>query len=152
MPSVFGGIPAIVWGWLIFAVVMIVIEMMTMGLTTIWGAGGALAAAITALATDRLLWQILVFALVTLFLVIVTRPIAVRKLNNRTVKTNVDALIGKEAVAESDVDELNRGEVRIDGKIWVAVPEKGSAAIRKGDIVKVERVEGVKLIVSKEVQ
>lgn len=150
MPSVFAGIPAAVWGWLIFAVIMVLIEMMTMGLTTIWGAGGALAAALMALATDSILWQGLVFALVTLFLVIVTRPLAVRKLNNRTVKTNVDALIGKNAVAESDMDELNRGEVRLDGKVWVAVPEKGSAEIKKGDVVKVERVEGVKLIVSKE--
>ena len=151
MSSVFGGIPAAVWGWLIFAVVLMVIEMLTMGLTTIWGAGGALAAAVTSLLTDSLLWQVLVFAVVTLFLVIVTRPLAVRKFNNRTIRTNVDALIGKSAVAESDVDELNRGEVRLDGKVWVAVPAKGSAEIRKGDIVKVERVEGVKLIVSKEV-
>ena len=136
MPSVFAGIPAAVWGWLIFAVIMVLIEMMTMGLTTIWGAGGALTAALMALATDSILWQGLVFALVTLFLVIVTRPLAVRKLNNRTVKTNVEALIGKNAVAESDMDELNRGEVRLDGKVWVAVPEKGSAEIKKGDVVK----------------
>lgn len=151
MPSIFGGIPAAVWGWLIFAVVLMLIEMMTMGLTTIWGAGGALAATVTALVTDNFLWQGLVFAVVTLFLVIVTRPLAVKKLNDRTVKTNVDALIGKEAVAESDVDELNRGEVRLDGKVWVAIPSKGSAEIRKGDVVRVEKVEGVKLIVSKEV-
>ena len=125
--------------------------MMTMGLTTIWGAGGSLAATVTALVTDSLLWQLLVFAVVTLFLVLVTRPLAVRKLNSRTVKTNIDALIGKEAVAQSDVDTLNRGEVRIEGKVWVAVPAEGSAAIRKGDVVRVKKVEGVKLIVSKEV-
>ena len=124
--------------------------MMTMGLTTIWGAGGAVAAALTALLTDSLIAQVFVFAVVTLFFVLVTRPIAVRKLNNRTVKTNVDALVGKNAVAESDVDGLNRGEVRIDGKVWTAVPAEGSAVIRKGDVVKVTGVEGVKLIVLKE--
>ena len=139
-----------VWGWLIFAVAMIVIEMMTMGLTTIWAAGGAIAALLTALFTDNFLWQALVFAVVTLILVIVTRPLAVRRLNNRTVRTNVDALIGQDAVAQTDVEELSRGEVKVDGKVWMAVPARGSAPICKGDVVKVSAVEGVKLIVKKE--
>ena len=85
-------------------------------------------------------------------LVIVTRPVAVRKLNNRTVKTNADALIGRDAVAQSDVDELSRGEVRVDGKVWTAVPARDSASIRKGDIVTVTGIEGVKLIVKKPVE
>ena len=150
MPSFWGAIPSPVWMWLIFAVILALIEMMTMGLTTIWGAGGALAAALTALITDSLIWQGFVFAVVTLFFVLVTRPLAVRKLNNRTVKTNVDALAGKNAVAETDVDGLEPGEVRIEGKVWTAVPADGSAEIKKGDVVKVKGVEGVKLIVYKE--
>ena len=151
MPGIFAGIPDLVWIWLIFAVFMILIEMMTMGLFTIWAAGGALAAMVTAVFTDSLLAQGFVFAVVTLFLVLVTRPLAVRKLNSRTVKTNSDALIGKEAVAESDIDEFLRGEVKTEGKVWTAAPAENSAPIRKGDIVKIVDIEGVKLIVSKEV-
>lgn len=149
MPDILSGISAPVWGWLIFAVVMMLIEMMTMGLTTIWAAGGAIAAVITALLTDSLMVQGLVFAIVTLFFVIVTRPLAVRKLNSRTVKTNIDALIGKEAVVESDADSLSPGQVRAEGKVWTAVPAEGSDPVRKGDIVTIAGVEGVKLIVSK---
>ena len=152
MPEFISNIPFMVWGWLIFAVVMILIEMMTMGLTTIWAAGGAVAALLTAIITDSFLWQCLIFVVVTLVLVIVTRPVAVRKLNNRTVKTNADALIGRNAVAQSDVDELSRGEVRVDGKVWTAVPARDSASIRKGDIVTVTGIEGVKLIVKKPVE
>ncbi len=150
MAGVFSGITNAVWIWLIFAVFMILIEMMTMGLTTIWAAGGALAAMITAILTDSLIIQGFVFAVVTLFLVLVTRPVAVRKLNYRTVRTNADAIIGREAVAQSDINEFLRGEVRIEGKVWTAVPAEGSPLIRKGDIVRIIGIEGVKLIVVKE--
>ena len=151
MSAVFDSIPVtFVWGWIIFAVIMLVIEMLTMGLTTIWAAAGAFAAALTALITDSFLIQVMVFAVVTLFCVLVTRPIAARKLNNRTVKTNIDALIGKEALAQTDIGKLSRGEVRVDGKTWTAVPAESSAEILKGDVVRITSVEGVKLIVEKE--
>ena len=138
-----------VWLWIAFAVVMGIIEAFTMGLTTIWFAGGALVAAILSLVTDSLLAQLLVFAVVTLVLVIFTRPVAVKKLNTRTVKTNVDAVIGTTGTAESDVPMHGTGTVKADGKVWTAVLADGSAEIKAGELVEVTAVSGVKLLVKK---
>jgi len=140
-----------VWLWVIAAVVLAIIEAFTMGLTTIWFAGGALASAVVSLVTNSILIQVLVFVLVSLGLLFLTRPLALKKLNPGTVRTNLDAIVGATALAESDVKEHGRGSARVDGKVWTAVLAEGSPEVEKGDLVKVERIEGVKLIVRKEI-
>lgn len=139
------------WLWIVVAVVMLIIEASTMGLTTIWFAGGALAAMIASFITDSFLIQLLVFAVISLVLVYFTRPLAVKKINMKAVKTNVDAVIGEKGIAQSDIKVNEKGTVRADNKIWTAVLAEGSPEISEGDIVIVEKIEGVKLIVKKEI-
>ncbi len=140
-----------VWLWLGVAVIMGIIEAFTMGLTTIWFAGGALVAALVSCVTDSFIVQLLVFAVVSLILVYFTRPIAKKMLNTKVEKTNIDAVVGAKGMAESDIRQNLRGTVRADNKIWTAVLAEGSPDISTGDIVTVEKIEGVKLVVKKEI-
>ena len=141
-----------VWLWLGVAVIMGIIEAFTMGLTTIWFAGGALAAALVSCITDSFLVQLLVFTVVSLVLVYFTRPVAKKMLNTKIELTNVDAVIGARGQAESDIRHDLRGTVRADNKMWTAVLADDSPDISTGDIVIVERIEGVKLVVKKEIK
>lgn len=136
--------------WLIAAVVFGIAEAMTMGLGTIWFAGGALVAAAVSFITDSFLVQLLVFILVSLLLLYFTRPVALKKLNKDTVKTNIDAIVGMSGSAESDIKKHENGAVKADNKIWTAVLAEDSPEISAGDRVTILSIEGVKLIVRKE--
>lgn len=135
--------------WLFIMLGLLAIEIPTMGLTTIWFAGGALAAFPVALAGAGLPLQVAVFVAVSLILLIFTRPIAQKHLNARTEKTNVDSVIGKYALVTQAIDNRKgEGQVRIEGMDWSARSADGEP-IPEGANVKVERVKGVKLIVTK---
>lgn len=134
-------------GWLILFVVFAVLELISLGLTCIWFAVGALAGCITALITDNWIIQSIVFIIVTVVVLIFLRPIAVKYINNKAEKTNVDSLIGKKVKVLEDIDNLNaKGQVSIDGMEWTARSEDGSE-IKKDALVEVVAIEGVKAIV-----
>ncbi len=135
--------------WLLAAAILIVLEIMTMGLTTIWFAGGALAAAIVALVGFSLAVQIVTFVAVSVILLLITRPIAARYLNDKTIRTNVDSLIGQNCLVTQQIDNLrSRGQVMVKGQAWSAKSLKDDVIIPENSIVKVEKVSGVKLLVS----
>lgn len=143
------GIQSIIW--LALLVVLLAVELATLGLTTIWFAGGALAAFIAAMLNAGLNIQLLLFFAVSVVLLIFTRPFAVKYVNRSRVKTNVDSLIGQTAVVTEEIDNLaGTGQARVDGQIWTA------RAVSEGDIipaqarVKIRKISGVKLIVEKE--
>ena len=134
-------------GWLILFVVFAVLELISLGLTCIWFAVGALAGCITALITDNWIIQSIVFIIVTVVVLIFLRPIAVKYINNKAEKTNVDSHIGKKVKVLEDIDNLNaKGQVSIDGMEWTARSEDGSE-IKKDALVEVVAIEGVKAIV-----
>lgn len=135
-------------GWLILFIVLIVIEIITMGLTTIWFAGGSLAALLMAFVGFGLPVQIAVFLAVSVILLAVTRPIAVKHFNVERQKTNVELLIGQQAVVLEDVDTLHAaGLVEVNGQEWSAKTDEPEGFIPKGSIVSIEGIQGVKLIV-----
>ena len=126
--------------WLAAVVVLLVIEIATLGLTTIWFAGGALIAGI----------QFVLFLIVSLILLIFTRPIAMRYLNTNRTRTNAESLIGKEAVVTQTIENLkNQGQVIVGGIEWTARTDDNEKMIEKDTVVEIERIEGVKLIVKK---
>lgn len=136
--------------WLGAVVLLLVIEAITMGLTTIWFAGGALVAFFVALAGGPLMLQIGVFLVISTLLLIFTRPAAAKFMNQKVERTNVDSLIGKHAVVTETVDNLKgTGRVQIGGADWKARSGEESLILGKDEIVKVSRVDGVKLIVNK---
>lgn len=141
-----------IW-WLVLLVLFIIIEIATMGLTTIWFAGGAVAAFIVSALGGNLVIQIILFLGVSSLLLIFTRPFAARYINKDHVKTNVDGLIGEKAVVTQEIDNIQElGEVRLEGKEWMARAEESELKIPAGKVVTVVRVSGVKLIVKKEME
>ena len=134
--------------WLILLVLLLGIEILTLGLTTIWFAGGALVAFFAALLGAGLVVQVVLFAGVSLVLLAFTRPLAVKYLNHRTTKTNVDSIVGRHGEVVEEINNLQaQGQVKIDGMPWTARAEREEEIIPAGTVVAVVRVSGVKLIV-----
>lgn len=135
--------------WLIVIAVCIIIEASTLGLTTIWFAIGALIAWFIYLSGLSLQIQIVVFLLVSIACLILTRPIAVEKLKIGKVKTNLDSLIGETGVVETTINNVNsEGYVKLKGQIWSA-RSTDDEVIEKDELVVVEEIKGVKLIVKR---
>ena len=135
--------------WLAAFVVLTGIEAVTMALTTIWFAGGALVAFLMALLGVGKYIQVGAFFLVSLILLIFTRPFALKYVNQRTVRTNVEGIIGKKARITAAVNnDLAEGTAVVAGQEWTARSADGSI-IEAGTMVVVEAVRGVKLIVRK---
>lgn len=134
--------------WLIGAAVLLIIEMITVSLTSIWFAGGAIAAAILSLFFENLIIQIVVFIIVSIILLMLTRPIAVKYVNSKVEKTNADALIGKRCKVAKTIDpDSSSGMIVINSVEWTARPKDGISVIPVGTEVVIREISGVKLIV-----
>ena len=134
--------------WLGAAVIFVVIEIITMGLTTIWFASGALVGAVMAAFSLPLWSQIIAFVIVSVILLILTRPWALKYLNSRTVRPNADSLIGQTALVTQDIDNLNaKGQVKVEGQIWTARSISDDVQLHEGRKVMIESISGVKVIV-----
>ncbi len=137
-----------VYLWIALIAVFSIVESFTMQLVGIWFAGGALAAAIAELfgATNAI--QIIIFFAVSVILLITTRPLAKRFIKTDDRKTNLDSLIGKEVKISEEVDNiLETGKTSINGVSWTVRSASGSK-IEKDAVCVVEKIEGVKLIVT----
>ena len=139
--------------WLILLACFLVVEAITVGLTTIWFAGGALVAAIASGLGAGILIQWVLFLIVSLALLIFTRPMAVRYMNKGVPKTNVNSLIGERAVVIQKINNLEQtGQVRINDIEWMARTSSDEVTIPEHAIVTIEDVPGVKLIVKEETE
>ena len=133
--------------WLIIALIMLIVEALTAGLTTIWFAGGAFAALVCALLDLPTAVQIVIFFIVSICLLVFTRKIFVEKLKTGSQKTNVDAMIGERAIVEAAIPAYGVGQVKVGSQVWSAVCEKPDMEIEAGKLVKIHAIEGVKVIV-----
>ncbi|MBE6998024.1 MAG: NfeD family protein [Ruminococcaceae bacterium] len=133
--------------WAVAVVAFVILELATVGLASIWFALGALCALIAALLGAPLWLQIVWFALISVVTLLLTRPLAKKYINNKTMATNADRVIGRKAVVKERIDELaGTGAVLADGKMWSARTPDG-ATVEPGAIVTVLEIRGVKLIV-----
>ncbi|NLB81432.1 MAG: NfeD family protein [Clostridiaceae bacterium] len=133
--------------WIFVAVVMGVIESATMSLVSIWFCVGAIAAAITAMITDSVLVQCIVFVASTAILLAVTRPVAHKFTKTRFVPTNADRIIGSMGIVTKKIDHIEgQGQINLGGQIWSAKSET-SVVIEEGSIVTVKNIIGVHAIV-----
>lgn len=134
--------------WLVVLIVSIGVEVATLGLTSIWFAGGAVVAVIVAAFHGPVWLQILLFFAVSLLLLFFTRPIAVRYFNKDRVRTNVESMIGRQAIVTSEIDNLQGiGQVTVGGQEWSARTEGDGLNLQPGTVVDIVAVNGVKLIV-----
>ena len=134
--------------WLILLIVFIGVEAVTLGLTSIWFAGGALAALLAAALNAPIWLQVVLFLVTALLLLIFTRPIAVKYFNKDREKTNVDSIVGKQAIVTAEIDNLMaQGKVVVAGQEWSARSIEEGITIAEGTVVVIEAVSGVKLLV-----
>lgn len=135
--------------WLSVFVLCLIIEIITLGLTSIWFTGGALLAMVIALVKGPLWLQILVFLVTSIVLMIFTRPIAMKYFNKNRIKTNVETMAGKRAIVTETVDNLKgTGKIVTDGMEWTA-RSKEDSIIEEGSVVTVIEIQGVKAIIRK---
>ena len=133
--------------WIAALIVAIIVEIITMGLTSIWFAGGALVALIAAALNGPLWLQIACFVVVSVLLLVFTRPVAIKYFNKGRVRTNAESVVGKKAIVVSTIDNLQGvGQVTVEGQEWSARSAEDGSVLEKGTVVEVVAISGVKLI------
>ncbi|MCI8661785.1 MAG: NfeD family protein [Hungatella sp.] len=136
--------------WLIAFVVLAGIEAATMALTTVWFAGGAIAAFFVSQAGAGVNAQLTVFVVVSFILLFFTRPWALRHVNRHAVKTNADSLVGRQARVTAEVNNtLGTGCAVVNGQEWTARAEKDEDIYPPDTVVEISAIQGVKLIVKR---
>ena len=140
------GYVSIRWIWVALTIIFSLIEIFTLGLTTVWFALAALVLVFLSFLPIPLVYQIIIFLAISAVLLIFTRPVAVKKLKAGREKTNVDSLVGKHALVTKQIGEFDRGEVKLNGQIWTARSENDTK-INEGTKCEVVRIEGVHAIV-----
>lgn len=136
--------------WLAIFIILLLIEIFTLGLTTIWFAGGALLAFFATMLGFDWPVQVILFLGVSLVLLIFTRPVALKFFNAKRVKTNSEGFIGKTAIVKQTINnDLSTGQVMFNGIEWTA-RSAADSQIDEGKTVVITAIDGVKLIVKEE--
>ena len=134
--------------WLAAMVVFLTVEASTVTLVSIWFAAGSLGAIVVALLGGDLMLQVAVFLLLAILLLLSLRGIVRRHITPRITKTNVDSVIGATGIVVTPVNTIAAlGQVQIGGVEWSA-RSSANTHIPAGTLVKVDRIEGVKVFVS----
>nr|WP_300091898.1 NfeD family protein [Sedimentibacter sp.] len=137
------------WAWLLIIAACLAIEAFTMGLTTIWFAIGGVAAWIVYFAGAGIEVQIIVFLLVSILCLFLTRPVVVKNLKVGKTRTNAESLIGEYAKVDSEINNMNNeGTVKVGGQVWSA-RSIDNEVIAQGEVVVIKKIVGVKLIVER---
>ena len=135
--------------WLIAVAVFLLLEILTLGLTSIWFAVGSLAAAIGAVLGLPFFGQLILAVAVSCVVFVFARPWAQKYLNNKTEKTNAESLIGKTGIVKKRIVNIKgQGMVYIQGMEWTARSADDDEIPEETEVI-VEEIQGVKLIVSK---
>ncbi len=139
------GMPAL---WLAATVVLLIVEGLAPGLVSIWFALGSFAALIAAVLGAPIWLQAVWFFVVSIVTLLLTRPLAKKYVNGRAVPTNADMVLGQDCVVTEAIDNvLGTGAVSVGGKIWTARMALSDGKAPRGAVLRVMRIEGVKLIV-----
>ena len=134
--------------WLVAMVVFVAAEAMTVTLVSIWFAVGALGAILVALLGGGLVWQVTIFLALAVVLLLSLRSLVRKHFTPRLTRTNVDSVIGTVGIVITPVNNIAAlGQVQLGGMEWSARSTNGSH-IPAGTLVKVDKVEGVKVFVS----
>lgn len=135
--------------WLALIVVFIGIEIATVGLTSIWFAGGALVALVAQWLGLNIYVQILVFIVVSAILMIFTRPWALKYFKPGLVKTNYESVVGEKVCLTEAVDNIKgTGTAMYKGQEWTARAFEDGKVFDAGEIVAVKEIRGVTLYVT----
>ena len=136
--------------WLVVLIVFTTVELATVTLISIWFALGALVALFVAMAGGEFVLQFIVFSVTAFAILIATRPWAKKFVNVKKQSTNADRAIGKEVRVLQRISNLDQtGMVMVHGQEWTARTEDDKTIIEQGELVRIIRISGVKLIVKR---
>ena len=138
-----------VYIWLAVVALSIIIEFVTADLVSVWFIAGGLAAMVLALCKVDLVWQLVVFIVLSLLLLATCRRPITKLIGKNKISTNADSVVGKEFVLLSPISFNVAGSVKINDVIWTADTDKDGVEIEAGERVKVVEIRGNKLIVEK---
>ena len=134
--------------WSVIFVGTLIVEFLTADIDTIWFCLSSLVCTVIAAFKVHYLIQLGVFIVLSIILMLLTRPLTKRMMEREIVKTNSDKLIGSIGVIYSEINENEIGEVKIDGQIWRAINRDG-LSFDVNEKVIIEGISGNKLIVVK---
>ena len=134
--------------WIALIIIFAVLEIVTVGLTSIWFAGGALVALLACAAGLNLAWQFIIFVAVSVVLLVFTRPWAMKYLKPRLVKTNYEEALDKNVCLTEAVDNVKgTGTAVLNGQEWTARAYENGKTFEAGAIVRVKEIRGVTMYV-----
>ena len=133
--------------WISLVILFGIAEAVTVGLTSLWFAVGALGALLCAMLGGAVWLQIVVFLVISGLMLVLVRPLTRKYLVPHYAPTNADRVIGAAAIVSETIDNLQgRGQVKVAGQVWTARSDTGEV-IEQGASVRVLRIEGVKVFV-----
>lgn len=134
--------------WFLIFLILIIVEVLTINLSTVWFIIGSVFAFFSSFFTRNLNYQIIVFIVFTIISIILTKRFLTKVSNFKKINTNVDSIIGRTCLVIKDINNLlNQGEIVIDKNIWSALSKDDNVIIREGTKVKICDIKGVKVIV-----
>lgn len=136
------------WVWVAITVICIVIETMTFALTTIWFAISAFVMVFLAFTPIPFPVQLLIFVALSMILLIFTRPVLQKKLNQKKIATNYERIIGQIAVVTKKITVLDKGAIKINGMEWTAAIKEDNV-LEEGSKCVIEEIAGVTAFVKK---
>lgn len=139
------------WGiiiWLFLLVIFLIAEASTVTLISLWFAAGSLAALVVCLLGGSWALQIFVAIAVSVALLTALRPLVRRFVTPKLTSTNVDSVLGSTGYVTAAIDNVAAtGQVKLGAMIWTARSTSG-APLSEGTLIRVDRIEGVKVFVS----
>lgn len=133
--------------WLVLLVVLVAGEAITVGLTFIWFAVGALSALLVSVLGGPIWLQVVVFLALSAATLVLVRPVAAKLLTPGISPTNADRILNQVALVTEEIDNLAQtGQVKLSGQVWTARSED-EEVIPAQTKVRILRIEGVKVFV-----
>ena len=134
--------------WLIASGIFFVIEIITIGFLFFWLGVSALIAMVSSFFISNIVIQTTIFVIASAILILATRPLVNKFFNSDSIKTNVEAIVGKTGVVTKNIKPINStGQIKVDGETWSAISED-EIDIEKGTQIVVKDIKGVKAIVT----
>lgn len=134
--------------WLILAIILFIIEAVTINMVCIWFGIAAVASMLSTYVTSNIYIQWLVFIVTAIFSLLLFRPIAKKAVTSPKERTNSLSLIGRTARLTEEITEHKRGRLTVGDISWTAVSSTGEH-IAKGEKVKIISISGNKLVVER---
>jgi membrane protein implicated in regulation of membrane protease activity len=130
------------WVWVAVTIICVVIESLTLALTTIWFGISAFVLVFLAFTPLPFVAQVFIFVALALVLLIFTRPVGNKKLSQKQIATNYERVIGQIAVVTKKITALDKGAIKINGMEWTAAV-KEDIVLEKGSKCIIEEIAGV---------